>query len=189
MYSSLHRHDLRILASETALETDRRTNNNEIRCGLPLDFFVFSQDVQVLASDLDWLIDGETLETVTEVHSCLCGIALIGGRLGDYGRSWVAKTVSSFDPADLQFEPLKLCAFVTTSSGLGSVKSNGLACGLLKLTAVAKLCATLDSVSPVNESRATMVRANGDGFARTAVEGSRPAGELVDSARASTDSR
>jgi hypothetical protein len=96
--------------------------------------------------------------------------------------------ISSFNPADLQLEPLELCAFVTTSSGLGSVKSNDLARGSLKLIALAKSFARLGLISTAIRSRAMMVAANGDGFARMAVEGSRLAGGLLKSALDSRDS-
>lgn len=100
----------------------------------------------------------------------------------------MATIVSSFYPANLQFEPLELRAFVATSSGLGSAKSNGLARVLLKLITLAKSFARPDSISTVDEFRAMMAAANGDGTARMAAGGSRLVGAFVDSALASTDS-
>jgi hypothetical protein len=80
---------------------DRHTDHNEIRSALPLDFLVFCQHIQVLTSDLDWLFDGKALDTITKVDLRLCRIALLCSGLGNWGGSWMAKSVSAFNSADL----------------------------------------------------------------------------------------
>jgi hypothetical protein len=93
--------------------------------------------------------------------------------------------ISSFGPTDSQLEPLERCAFVATSSGLGSVKSNGLASGLLKLIALAKSLARLNRGSAEVDSGAVIVAAKGDGLARIAVAGSRPVDRFADGCKGS----
>lgn len=173
----------------TARQADKRTDDDEICSALPLDLFVFCQYVKVLAPDPGWFVDRKAIETIAKIDDlCLRGIALLGSRLGDFGRRWIAGIVSSFDSADLQFEPLELCAFVTRSSGLGSVKSNSLAIELVNVKALVKSFARVDSISTGDASRTVMVVANGDGFARTVGEGSSLWAEVVDPALAPTAS-